>query len=84
MCAEVPPPRVDRLRIATGADDATSFTAALGIRNVGEATAKEGQQVRQGDRIGHFRRVAKGPASLHFELRQNGQPADPTRLLPPR
>ncbi|HVL10723.1 MAG TPA: M23 family metallopeptidase [Burkholderiaceae bacterium] len=52
--------------------------------HLGEATAKEGQQVRQGDRIGHFRRVAKGPASLHFELRQNGQPADPTRLLPPR
>ena len=52
--------------------------------HLGEATAKEGQQVRQGDRIGHFRRVAKGPASLHFELRQNGQPADPTKLLPPR
>lgn len=52
--------------------------------HLGEATAKEGQQVRQGERIGHFRRVAKGPASLHFELRQNGQPTNPAKLLPPR
>ena len=52
--------------------------------HLGEATAREGQQVRQGERIGYFRRVAKGPASLHFELRQNGQPVNPVKLLPPR
>lgn len=64
--------------IKTGGGRMTAYA------HLGEATAKDGQQVKQGDRIGHFKRVATGTSSLHFELRQDGQPVDPMKSLPPR
>lgn len=51
---------------------------------LGEATAKEGQLIRQGDRIGFFRRVAKGTSTMYFELRQDEKPINPMTLLPPQ
>ena len=48
-------------------------------------TVKEGDSVRQGERVGlsgHSGK-ARGP-ELHFEIRRNNRPLDPARLLPER
>jgi murein DD-endopeptidase MepM/ murein hydrolase activator NlpD len=62
-----------------GSEDRMTAYAQLG-----QATAKEGQLVRLGDRIGFYRRVSKGSPSLYFEVREKGQPTNPSKVLPPR
>lgn len=45
---------------------------------------KEGQQVTTGDRIANIGDTGTDKPKLHFEVRRNGKPLDPLRLLPPR
>ena len=46
--------------------------------------AKEGQQVARGQRIAELGDSDTDQAKLHFEIRRQGKPLDPVRLLPPR
>ncbi len=48
-------------------------------------TVKEGDAVRQGERVGlsGHTGLARG-SELHFEIRRNNRPVDPAGLLPPR
>lgn len=43
---------------------------------------KEGQAVKKGKHIADMGSANSGKAMLHFEIRQNGKPTDPMRLLP--
>ncbi len=45
---------------------------------------KEGQTVKQGDRISEMGAQANGQAALYFEVRAGSQPVDPMRFLPSR
>ena len=45
---------------------------------------REGERVRAGQRIADMGRDGKGRALLHFEIRRDGRPVDPLRLLPRR
>jgi len=45
---------------------------------------KEGDRVKAGDRIATMGRDGSRPPALHFQIRVDGQPADPLRFLPPR
>jgi len=45
---------------------------------------KEGMQVKRGARIAQMGQDSSGRPLLHFEIRRNGAPTDPTRLLPRR
>ncbi len=45
---------------------------------------KEGEQIRQGQRIATMGEGPERKPRLHFEIRRNGQPLDPVRQLPPR
>jgi lipoprotein NlpD len=45
---------------------------------------KEDQVVRRGQRIAEMGSSDASRVQLHFEIRKQGKPIDPTRLLPPR
>ena len=45
---------------------------------------KEDQVVRRGQRIAEMGASDASRVQLHFEIRKQGKPIDPTRLLPPR
>jgi lipoprotein NlpD len=45
---------------------------------------KEGMQVKRGARIALMGQDTSGRPLLHFEIRRNGAPTDPTKLLPRR
>ncbi|BCX81944.1 lipoprotein NlpD [Methylomarinovum caldicuralii] len=45
---------------------------------------REGQRVKAGQVIGEVGRGSDGRAVLHFEIRRNGNPVDPLRMLPRR
>lgn len=45
---------------------------------------KEGQSVTQGQRIAEMGNTDTDQVKLHFEIRQQGKPVDPTRFLPAR
>lgn len=45
---------------------------------------KEGQAVKQGDRISEMGAQANGKGALYFEVRAGSQPVDPMRFLPSR
>lgn len=45
---------------------------------------KEGQSVKQGDRLSEMGTQANGQAALYFEVRAGSQPVDPLRFLPSR
>ena len=45
---------------------------------------KEDQKVKKGQVIAEIGRVKNTQASLHFEIRKNGDPVNPTRYLPRR
>ncbi|MDT8438165.1 MAG: peptidoglycan DD-metalloendopeptidase family protein [Wenzhouxiangellaceae bacterium] len=49
-----------------------------------ERLVAEGQRVRAGETIARMGRNEDGRAVLHFEIRRDGQPADPIGFLPPR
>ncbi len=42
----------------------------------------EGAQVARGERIGEMGKTGDGQPILHFEIRRNGEPVNPLRLLP--
>lgn len=46
--------------------------------------AKEGQQVSKGQKIAELGDSDADQAKLHFEIRRQGKPLDPVKLLPPR
>ncbi|MCZ7653271.1 MAG: M23 family metallopeptidase [Rhodocyclaceae bacterium] len=46
--------------------------------------AKEGQQVSKGQKIAELGDSDADQAKLHFEIRRQGKPLDPIKLLPPR
>ena len=46
--------------------------------------AKEGQQVAKGQKIAELGNSDADQAKLHFEIRRQGKPLDPIKLLPPR
>ncbi len=46
--------------------------------------AKEGQQVAKGQKIAELGDSDADQAKLHFEIRRQGKPLDPLKLLPPR
>ena len=45
---------------------------------------KEDQSVRRGQKIAEMGSTDAERVQLHFEIRKQGKPIDPTRLLPPR
>lgn len=45
---------------------------------------KEDQVVRRGQRIAEMGSSDADRVQLHFEIRRQGKPVDPSRLLPPR
>jgi lipoprotein NlpD len=45
---------------------------------------KEGQTVRRGQRIAEMGSTDADRVQLHFEIRRQGKPVDPAKLLPPR
>ncbi len=45
---------------------------------------KEGQNVTQGQRIAEMGNTDTDQVKLHFEIRQQGKPVDPTKFLPAR
>jgi lipoprotein NlpD len=45
---------------------------------------KEDQAVRRGQRIAEMGATDAERVQLHFEIRKQGKPIDPARLLPPR
>jgi lipoprotein NlpD len=45
---------------------------------------KEDQVVRRGQRIAEMGSSDSDRVQLHFEIRKQGKPVDPQRLLPPR
>ena len=45
---------------------------------------KEDQKVRKGDRIAEMGSTDADRVKLHFEVRRQGKPVDPARMLPPR
>lgn len=49
-----------------------------------ELLVGEGDQVTKGQRIAAMGRAANGTPLLHFEIRRDGRPVDPLRLLPKR
>jgi lipoprotein NlpD len=46
--------------------------------------AREGQQVARGQKIAELGNSDTDQAKLHFEIRRQGKPLDPLKLLPPR
>ncbi len=57
-----------------------TFLTAYG--NNQSLLAKEGQQVKRGQQIATMGNSDASRTQLHFELRENGQPVDPSRYLP--
>jgi lipoprotein NlpD len=45
---------------------------------------KEGQTVTKGQQIAEMGNSDSDSVKLHFEIRQQGKPVDPTRFLPNR
>lgn len=45
---------------------------------------KEGQTVKRGQKIAELGETGGATPRLHFEIRQQGKPIDPTTLLPRR
>ena len=45
---------------------------------------KEDQNVKRGQKIAEMGATDADSVQLHFEIRKQGKPIDPTRLLPPR
>ncbi|MDP9045752.1 MAG: peptidoglycan DD-metalloendopeptidase family protein, partial [Pseudomonadota bacterium] len=45
---------------------------------------KEDQTVRRGQKIAEMGSTDSDTVKLHFEIRKQGKPVDPARLLPPR
>jgi lipoprotein NlpD len=45
---------------------------------------KEGQSVAKGEKIAEMGDTDTDSVKLHFEVRQQGKPVDPTKFLPPR
>jgi lipoprotein NlpD len=61
--------------------NATYLTAYAHNRTL---LVKEDQQVRRGQKIAEMGSSDADRVQLHFEIRKQGKPVDPARLLPPR
>jgi lipoprotein NlpD len=48
-----------------------------------EILVKEGQQVARGQKIAEMGNTDADQVKLHFEIRRQGKPMDPTKYLPP-
>ncbi|MEZ5652310.1 MAG: peptidoglycan DD-metalloendopeptidase family protein [Burkholderiaceae bacterium] len=68
-----------KLLIVKHADDLLSVYA-----NNSSLLVREGQAVRQGQKIAELGAGAEGKPGLHFEIRRQGKPVDPLPYLPRR
>jgi lipoprotein NlpD len=59
-----------------------NYLSAYGYNR--ELLVNEGDQVTKGQRIAAMGRANNGQPLLHFEIRRDGKPVDPLRLLPKR
>lgn len=59
-----------------------TYLSAYGYNAV--LLVKEGEQIRQGQRIATMGEGPERKPRLHFEIRRNGQPINPRLQLPPR
>ena len=61
--------------------DETFLTAYAQVQNI---LVKENAVVRQGQKIAEMGKSDNDRVKLHFEIRRQGKPVDPTRYLPPK
>ena len=73
----MPVPAYSRLIIIK---HSTAFLTAYAHNKV--MLVKQGDQVKQGEKIAKMGRTGTNKVILHFEIRRHGKPVDPLKYLP--